>query len=177
MKNIATAIRYFSDHLEDGIVNEIGDASDPWAKRLRDSVLPAVQGTKIVMIISLLERAIIDTEKTPPNTPHIGSIFDKINNLGFKQINSELDELSGLFALRHCFAHEFGKITDRQSKNVRQFYNDLLAGKFLDEKGNTVKPYFNINGDIIELLPGIENRLRMITWHIVDHLEKCGLDI
>ncbi len=106
-----------------------------------------------------------------------GSLFDKLKNLRYKPINTHLDELSGLLSIRHCFAHEFGRITSRQVKNIHQFHQDLIDGNFVDESGITVKPYFTIAGDYIELLPGIFERLRIITWNIVSHLDTCGLDI
>jgi len=62
------------------------------------------------------------------------------------------------------------------SVNINQFCTDLSAGLFLDEKGNIIMPYFQISSDIIELLPGISDRLRLVTWNIKDYLGKCGLD-
>ena len=113
-----------------------------------------------------------------PSEPlHKGNLFNKLTNLGYTPIHSQFEELNGLLSIRHCFAHEFGKITKRQASKIAQFHKDLSAGKIIDEKGDPVQVYFTINGNNIELKPAISNRLRLLSWTIIKYLGTLGLDI
>ena len=140
MVNFVTAIRYMLHQLEQGIEGEIGDGTDPYCQRLKNSVLPVVLGTKIVMTLSLIERLVIDVENLPGNSADKGHLLkDKLIHLGFEEKWYGWIELEGFLALRHCFAHEFGQVTKRQQKPVNEFLDRLVDGKVLDEKGIPVE--------------------------------------
>ncbi len=178
MVNMLTALRYMSDHLEEGIVNEIGDGIDPYCQRLQNSVLPVVIGTKVVMVISLIERITIDVENMSGNTPSQSHILrDKLVNLGFDSNWYGWRELEGLLALRHCFAHEFGKVTARQQQPINDFQRDLSNGSILDSSGKPVPQYFTVVNNEIDLGQGISNRLRLLSLDIINHLKTKGLVI
>ncbi len=102
MVNFITAIRFFLYQLEQGIESEIGDGKDPSCKRLKDSVLPVVHGTKIVMTLSLVERLVIQVEDLPQNDEHKGhQLKNKFIHLGFDENWPGWFELDGFLSLRH----------------------------------------------------------------------------
>jgi hypothetical protein len=176
MINLTTALRYMSDRLQEGVVNEMGIVDNPYSQRLNDSVLPAIIGAKVVMVISLLERLVIDVENMPNNNASQSHVLkDKLINLGFNANWYGWEELNGLMSLRHCFAHEFGQVTSRQKNNIQNFEDAFSKGLITDDKGNAVPIYFSVKNDIITLDNQISNRLRLLSWDIVKHLQTKGL--
>jgi hypothetical protein len=164
--------------LEQGIESEIGDGTDPYCRRLQNSVLPVVLGTKIVMSLSLLERLVINVENMPDNTAHKSHILkDKLINLGYNKNWYGWCELDGFLALRHCFAHEFGQVTDRQKKPVEEFYRKLNNGEVLDDKGKSIEPYFELNANEILLNKHASMRLAKLSNDILNFLVSKGLTI
>ena len=178
MVNFVTAIRFFLYQLEHGIENEIGDGTDPYCKRLKESVLPVVHGTKIVMALSLIERLVIQVEDLPQNDQHNGHILkNKLIHLGFEENWTGWLELEGFLSLRHCFSHEFGKVTERQEQPLHNFLTKLNEGTILDEDGKIVTPFFEIkNGEII-LKPTATMRLAKLCNTLLNFLLKKGLTI
>jgi len=178
MVNFVTAFRYMLYQLEQGIEGEIGDGTDPYCQRLKNSVLPVVLGTKIVMASSLLERLVINVENMPDNTAHKGHpLKDKLINLGFNEDWYGWRELEGFLALRHCFAHEFGQVTDRQKKPVEEFYEKLNNGEVLDDEGKPIEPYFELNNNEIQLNNHASVRLAKLSNSILNFLVSKGLTV
>ena len=178
MINFVTALRYFLYKLEQGIEDEIGDGTDPYCKRLEQSVLPVIHGTKIVMALSMIERLVIQVEELPQNT----SISDhqlkqKLINLGFDQNWNSWVEFEGFLSLRHCFAHEFGRLTNRQTQPLNGFLKKLKNSEIHDEKGAIVQPFFEIVNDQIELKPSAVMRLAKLCNTILNHLTQKGLKV
>lgn len=178
MVNLVTAFRYMLNQLEQGIEGEIGDGTEQYCQRLKDSVLPVVLGTKIVMVLSLIERLVINVENMPDNTVHKSHLLkDKLIKLGFKKDWYGWYELEGFLALRHCFAHEFGQVTNRQKKPVEEFFEKLSNGEILDDKGQSIEPYFELNDNEILLNNHASVRLGKLSNNILNFLIEKGLPI
>ena len=178
MVNFVTAFRYILYQLEQGIEGEIGDGADPYCQRLKTSALPVVLGTKIVMALSLMERLVINVENMPDNTVHKSHLLkEKLINLGFNEDWYGWCELDGFLALRHCFAHEFGQVTDRQKKPVKEFFDKLNHGEVLDDEGKPIEPYFELNGNEIILNKHASVRLAKLSNNILNFLVSKGLQI
>ena len=178
MVNFITAFRYMLYKLEQGIEEEIDDGSDPYCQRLKSSVLPVVLGTKIVMALSLMERLVINVENMQGNTAHKGHLLkDKLINLGFKEDWYGWCELEGFLALRHCFAHEFGQVTDRQKKSVKEFFDKLHKGEVLDGEGKSIVPCFELKGNEILLNKHASVRFAKLSNDILNFLVSKGLPI
>ena len=176
MINLTTALRYISDHLQQGVKNEMGVVDNAYSQRLNDSVLPAIIGAKVVMVISLLERLVIDVENMPNNRVSKSHILkDKLLNLGFNSNWYGWQELDGLMSLRHCFAHEFGKVTKRQQSNIQNFQNAFANNLIVDNTGKAIPIYFTVTKDEITLENHISDRLRLLSVDIIRHLETKGL--
>ena len=164
--------------LEEGIKGEIGDETDPYCQRLKKSVLPVVMGTKIVMVLSLIERLVIDVEKMPDNVALKSHLLkNKLLNLGFKEDWYGWYELEGFLALRHCFAHEFGQVTDRQKIPIKEFFDKLNKGEVLDGEGKPIKPYFEQSSNEIILNEDSTVRLAKLSNDILIFLVSKGLQI
>jgi len=176
MINFVTAIRFFLYQLEHGIESEIGDGNHPYCERLKQSVLPVVHGTKIVMTLSLVERLVIQVEELPENTPFRGhQLKEKLINLGFDQNWKGWVEIEGFLSLRHCFAHEFGKVTKRQTEPLKGFLGKLHNGEIQDEEGATVSPFFEINNGEIQLKSAATMRLAKLCNTVLNFLVTKGL--
>ncbi len=178
MVNFVTAFRYILHTLEQGIEGEIGDGTDPYCQRLKNSVLPVVLGTKIVMALSLLERLVIDVENMPNNMAHKSHLLkNKLINLGFNEDWYGWNELEGFLVLRHCFAHEFCQVTNRQKKAVAEFHKKLNTGEILDDKGNSIEPYFEVIDNEILINNNASMRLAKLSNKILNFLISKGLQV
>lgn len=174
--NLTTALRYMSDQLENGIVNEINIFSGPRSVRLSTSVLPVVIGAKVVMVMSLLERIVVEVENMPNNTPcHSNDLKEKLMNLGFDVNWYGWEELKGIVSLRHCFAHEFGKVTERQKSNLKSFLQAFNKDLICDRDGKIIPAYFSVSQDVITLESKVSERLRSLSVDIIKQLQTKGL--
>lgn len=150
----------------------------PHSHRLSKSVYPAIVGAKVIMVVSLLERLVIDVENCPGNTPSTSLVMkDKLLNLGFDKNWYGWEELAGIMSLRHCFAHEFGKITDRQCQKLIGFLQALNNQTISDGKGAFVPAYFTVKNGEISLKENVSDRLRLLSLDIIRFLETKGLVI
>lgn len=179
-----TTIRFICDQLWQSVFHEIGDVADDRSDRLIKAVVPIVPGASIVLACSYVERIAYELKKTIPHSgqPPSPSI-PNVAELPVIQSHFDLSsswygwaELGNFYRLRHCFAHEFGRLTDRQRPNVLAFLNSLESGR-IKEDGTTIAPYFRIENDEVVMLSGWNDRLRKTLVHFLRLLEPHGLTL
>ena len=162
--------------------NEIGEVDDDRSERLRKAVVPIVPGASIVLAVSYVDRIFYDLKKTVPSArqPRSPGILE-VGELGNIQSHFGLDpawygwqELENFYRLRNCFAHEFGRLTDKQRPHVLKFLRALENGEIMGEK-TVIEPYFSIENDEIIMLPGWNDRLRRTLVAFLRLLEPHGL--
>lgn len=185
MKNIWTILRFIIDHLQTTVDNFISLLGKKQQSRLRESVIPLMPGFSIILGISLLERLVIDLIS---RTPHSGVAEDPtvpaVGNLRGWQSHLDLDpkwygwsELGNFIRLRHCFAHEFGHLTNRQEAEVRNFLAKLQRGAILDKKREKVPAYYEIVGREIVLKPESLNNFRRLCKSFIELLQQSGFSL
>jgi len=131
-----TAIRFVCDQLWNSIHDEIGAVNDDRAERLRVSVLPVVPGSSIILACSYVERVVFELKRTVLDSglqadeqiPHVAELREWQRYFALPVSWDGWSEFSNLFRIRHCFAHEFGRATDRQKKHIESFLLELQAG-------------------------------------------------
>lgn len=85
-----------------------------------------------------------------------------------------LSELENFIRLRHCFAHEYGRATQRNIQSLKDYRKQLEAGNVLDERGKAIAPYFDIGtNDEISLTNEAPNRLRLTLWCVIEEIDKA----
>lgn len=177
-----TTIRFLCDHLWRSVYHEIGDIQDTRANRLRKAVVPIVPGASIVLVCSYVERIVFDLKKTVPHSGKgVNPAIPTVAELNKIQSHFDLDsswygwsELENFFRLRHCFAHEFGRLTDRQRPEVMSFLASMQGGQVHD--GNCViAPYFTVEDDEVVMLSGWNDRLRKTLVSFLHLFDKHGL--
>jgi hypothetical protein len=182
MKNIWTVLRFIIDHLQTAVDNFIPLLGEEHQKRLRESVMPVMPGSSVILGISLLERLVTDLIS---QTPHSGAAEDPtiptVGNLRRWQSHLNLDpkwygwsELGNFIRLRHCFAHEFGRLTGKQKAEVENFLTKLQNGSILDKKGEKVPAYYEIVGREIVLKPESLNYFRRLCKGFIELLQHSG---
>jgi len=179
-----TAIRFLCDQLWTSVYDEIGDGQHERADRLKAAVVPVIPGASIILACAYAERVVFDLKKTIPHCGNsVSSVIPKVAHLQETQCHFDLDiswkgwiELGNFYRLRHCFAHEFGRLTDKQRTEVQTFLGMLQSGAIMD--GTTVvSPYFRIDGDELVMLDGWNNRLRETLVSFLRLFEKHGLKL
>lgn len=179
-----TVIRFICDHLWKEVYRQIEIEGDsPRIERLKKAVVPLVPGTSIILACSYVERIVYDlrSKVSDSGISTFNKVIPSVSKLNEIQRYFDLDaswdgweELGNFFRLRHCFAHELGKVTDRQRPHVTSFLKKLEDGRVVYE-GNTVQPYFEIVSDEIIMKDGWNGRLRIILYNFLKLFEKHGL--
>ena len=134
-------------------------------ERLREAMVPVMLGSSLVLTISFLERLVEDIiNRTPDSGAAQDPMIPNVRQLRKWQSHLDLDlnwygwnELGNFIRLRHCYAHEFGRMLDRQRPHVEDFLTQLqngLIGDRLrlreDEEGEIVPDYYEIvDGEVI----------------------------
>lgn len=121
-------LRFWSETLEQLVNNHAENGGTRSAELLPRVVGPVIPGTGIVMTVSFLERVILDALRKA------GSKIDwvKLNekDAWAKEIGVDLEWagwplIDGLTRLRHCFAHEYGRVTRRHLTSLQELSNAL----------------------------------------------------
>ena len=110
-----------------------------------------------------------------PSLPAAGGINEWQRYLDLDPDWYGWSELANFFRLRHCFAHEFGRLTDRQERDIKSFMRDLDEGRILTEDNQVVHQYINIDGEKISLTADWISRFRIILAHFLRLLDARGL--
>lgn len=179
-----TTIRFICDHLWQSVFREIGDVEDERSDRLRKAVVPVVPGASIVLACSYVERIAYELRKTVPCSGQpVSPMIPMVAELPTIQSHFNLDpswygwpELGNFYRLRHCFAHEFGRLTDRQRPHVLAFLKSLQNGEVIEET-TVVAPYFMVEHDELVMLPGWNDRLRRTLVFFLRLFESHGLSL
>ena len=177
-----TTIRFICDQLWQTVFDEIGDVEDDRAARLRKAVVPIVPGASIVLAVSYVERIFYELKKSVPPSgqpkspliPGVGELRNIQSHFGLDPAWCGWQELGNFYRLRHCFAHEFGRLTDKQRPHVLKFLHALESGEVKDGKG-VIEPYFKVENDEIIMLLGWNGRLRRTLVSFPRLLEPHGL--
>ena len=151
LSDLAMAARFWTDSLPAAVdwILDAGGTSQKAADRRR-VVRPMAVGAGIVIAISVIERVVTDcvhSESGAPGPPAPISFSDLswVNSLGLTLDAHRLDELAAFIRLRHCFAHEYGRVTAKQDADIRTFSARLQAGEVLDEKGSPIPDFISID--------------------------------
>jgi len=180
-----TVIRFICDHIYKEVYRQIElEGSTGRTERLKEAVVPLVPGTSIILACSYVERIVYEQkEKVPDSGSSENPAIPKVSNLHKIQRYFDLDskwdgwgELGNFFRLRHCFAHELGRVTDKQRVEITSFLDKLNREEVLYD-GKIVEPYFNIDNDEIIMLDGWNDRLRIILFHFLKLFDKHGLQL
>jgi hypothetical protein len=180
-----TVIRFICDHLYEEVYRQIKiEGNTERVERLEKSVVPLVPGMSIIFACSYVER--IDYEqrkKVTDSGSSQNSFIPKVSGLHKIQRYFDLDskwdgwgELGNFFRLRHCFAHELGRVTDKQRDDITSFLDKLNRKEVLYD-GKIVEPYFKIDNDEIIMLDGWNSRLRIILVDYLKLFDKHGLQL
>lgn len=162
--------------------DEIGEVDDDRSERLRKAVVPIVPGASIVLAVSYVERIFYELKKTVPSSgqprspliPRVGELQKIQSYFGLDPSWYGWPELGNFYRLRHCFAHEFGRLTDCQRPHVLEFLRALENGQVMEEK-TVIEPYFKVEEDEIIMLAGWNSRLRRTLVFFLRLLEPHGL--
>lgn len=173
LTNHGTAIRFICDHLWRRLDFEIGVIQDARAERLQRSVAPIVPGASIVLACSYVERVLLDLGMPPPKRgiSVLGAAREHFS------LSSEWElwgEFENFFRLRHCFAHELGRVTISQRKGLQEFLQKLKNSEVL-YKGMPVLPYFDLANGSIAMGIGWNDRLRITLVEFLRLLSPYGL--
>jgi hypothetical protein len=177
-----TTIRFICDQLWQTVFDEIGEVEDDRAARLRKAVVPIVPGASIVLAVSYVDRIFYDRKKTVPPSgqpkspliPEVGELRNIQSHFGLDPCWYGWPELGNFYRLRNCFAHEFGRLTDKQRPHILEFLRALENGEVMEEK-TVINPYFKIEYDEIIMLPGWNDRLRRTLVFFLRLLAPHGL--
>ena len=184
-KEWGTVLRFWADGLPSAFRNYSNGEAPDRQERLLKAVAPTLPGAGIVMLISLLERIVLDLlqEVRDESVDQV-----KLTEAGWRHelgVNSwdGWDALAGLVALRHCFAHEYGRVTSRQRPHIAAFLAQLEAGlinvTIPGPKGPVTKAmgvFYSIGTDQrISLHPdGTSEVLRFVGAGLLSQLRNAG---
>lgn len=185
-------LRFWSETLEVLVRRhaEIGAGS---ARHLPQVVGPVIAGTGIVMTVSFLERVILDALR------EAGSEIDwvKLNNRDWAtELEMDLEWpgwplMDGLTRLRHCFAHEYGRATQRhlqalldlscaladQPVTITFGAREFSIGQFFSvdraSKEIILSPPAGSRTD--EAIVGVSRATRITFLSFLEELEKVGV--
>jgi len=185
MKHIWTVLRFMIDNLQNAIDNFISLQGRQRKQRIFESVKPAIPGISIILGISLLERLVEDLISQKPhsgispnqNIPSVGQLRNWQSHLNLDPNWHGWSELGNFFRIRHCFAHEFGRLTTRQKKHIKRFLKELQKGSILDEGGGKVPGYYEITKGEIILKPESLHYFRKLCKSFVELLQQQGLQV
>lgn len=186
-------LRFWSERLE-LLVRRYAENDGTRSARLLPQVVgPVIAGTGIVMTVSFFERVILDALR------EAGSEIDwvKLNERNWAnelEMNLEWPGwplIEGLTRLRHCFAHEYGRATERHLQPLIDLSNALEDQPVTITWGDrefSIGPFFSVNRtskDIIlsppagstadEALVGASRATRIIFLSFLEELEKVGV--
>ena len=183
MEHLSTAVRFVTDNLQSIIRQFIETEGNERRVRLEKTITPVIPGVTLVLGCSMLERNIMDMMRRvkdsgkpiDPSIPDSGKINEWQRYLDLDAKWYGWAELGNFFRLRHCFAHEFGRLTKRQEKGINDFIRSLQSCNVLDRDNQPVKGYIHINGDDILLTENWMNRFRIILADFFKLLDAKGL--
>jgi len=160
-KEWGTVIRFWADNLPSAFKHyAIGEGGDR-QQRLETTAGPMIPATGIIMFVSLAERLALDALQAHRISIG-GDSVDTVrltdgnmwNELGVDTSWDGWRVISGLVALRHCFAHEYGRVTARQHSNVTTFHSELSSGALTvtiqkpnGSDSTTMQSFYSIDSD------------------------------
>ena len=179
---ITTALRFWCDNLKHAIDNYLAlEVKSERTTRLQSAVTPMVPGASVVVGISLSERLVMDLvyqEKGGMGiAPRIsfGELTTWRSVLGLDPKWYGWHLLVNFIRLRHCFAHEYGRLTEKQDKHIREFLACLKSQAIKDENGEPVQPYYSIGANReIELKPEALDCFRRLMGSFLSLLQGNG---
>jgi hypothetical protein len=184
MKHIWTALRFISDNLQPAINNFISLQGKNRQIRLRETVEPVMLGASLILGISLLERLVSDLKSQKPHSgasPNPNIPYKKLQDWqSYLNLNPNWygwHELANFYRLRHCFAHEFGRLSNRQMQHVNNFLKKLLSGSILDENRKKISGYYKIVRREIIIKPEALGYFRRLCKNFIILLKHSGLKI
>ena len=183
MDHLSTAVRFLTDNLQSMIRQFIETEAPDRRDRLARSVVPVIPGATLVLGCSMLERTVLDimtvTEDSgnplDPSIPGVANINEWQRYLDLDAGWYGWPELGNFFRLRHCFAHDFGRLTQRQESQIRSFAHEIDQASVIDHKGEPVQQYMRFQGQDIHLEDGWIHRFRIILAGFLTLLHNKGL--
>lgn len=162
------------------------------AKLLPEVVSPVIPGIGIVMSVSFLERVILDAlrERGSSITWVKLNRRDWAEELGMDMSWPGWPLIDVLTRLRHCFAHEYGRATQRQIEPLRKRRIDLEDEPINITWGSreyTIRPFFSVNPESEEVMmetPRVKEEkkrlspsqsIRIIILSFLEELEKVNV--
>lgn len=130
-KEWGTVLRFWADDIHGAYRNLIEWQDPSRSARLGRTVGPTMHGASIIMVISLLERLVLDCLRRGAAGPVAEVRLAHSGWRGQLGLSGSWDGwslLEGVVSLRNCFAHEYGRITARQSQPIQDFPAELAAG-------------------------------------------------
>jgi len=147
---------------------------------------PVITGTGIVMTVSFLERVILDSLRRSSSEIN----WVKLNNDNWRRelgMNLEWPGwplIDGLTSLRHCFAHEYGRVTQRQLTPLKNLSRDLAAHPIQInwcDREFSIGQFFSINLENDEIILMASNdmspsqSIRITFLSFLEELEKVNI--
>ncbi len=178
VKDVAIALRFWTDNLGHAIETHLDIAQGPEAIHRRSVVMRIVPGASVTVGISLLERLVTDLVHQKQSGGQGAAQPIQLGNIGSWQSTLELDPnwygwklLDNFIRLRHCFAHEYGRVTATQNNPLRSFLADLQTTPIVDDRNRTITPYYSIDaGGELKLDPEALNIFRRLIASFLDLL-------
>jgi len=185
-------LRFWTERLEILVRRFAETDGSRSASLLPDVVIPVIGGTGIVMSVSFLERIILDAL----NRAGSKISWVKLNNDDWaKELGMDLSWpgwpfIDILTRLRHCFAHEYGRATQKQINELQKLRSSLATNPIQItwvSKTYVIYPFFSIDpvakeitlessptkGSDPERSPS--QSFRIILLSFLEELEKIGV--
>lgn len=144
-------LRFWSDQFPSVFRNFVHGEGEERGAALTAAVSPVLSGVGIIMIVSFLERQILDELRARNSKIKEVKLSnqDWVSVLGVDSTWPGFPLLEALTKLRHCFAHEYGRATNRQSSALASIANQLAANPITlpINKGRAVDigPFYSID--------------------------------
>lgn len=186
-------LRFWSEKLELLVRRHAENDGTRSAQLLPQVVGPVIAGTGIVMTVSFLERVILDSLRETESEIN----WVKLDNRNWaEELEMDLEWpgwplMDGLTRLRHCFAHEYGRATQRQLRPLLNLSNALADQPVTIAWGPrefAIGPFFSIDQeskDIIlsppagrttnDAIVGVARATRITFLSFLEELEKVGV--
>ena len=188
----AAFARFWTETLEILVRGHAENDGTRSAQLLPKVVSPVIAGTGIVMSVSFLERVILDALK---NTGSEITWVKLTNDDWANELGVSLDWpgwplIEILTRLRHCFAHEYGRATQKQLNELLELRNNLNENSITITwvgKEYTICPFYTINSETEEILLETSNSgncerrlspsqsIRIILLSFLEELEKAQI--
>ena len=188
----ATFARFWTETLEMLVRKHANNDGTRSARLLSTVATPVIAGTGIVMSVSFLERVILDALKKNNSTITWVKLTndDWAKELGINLEWSGWPLIEILTRLRHCFAHEYGRATQKQIEALLNLKHSIEKKPIKikwSEKEHSICPFYKIDLETEEIILetsdtcNCERKLspsqsiRIILLSFLEELDKVGV--